>query len=97
MELTKGLAFDALQKIFKKKFLLIIGTGASCALDHRFGMPALAKELKEKIPGEIWAIYQDKTGESNAIIKNGQYNNPLIINKSIWQIDKFAKEVLLGE
>ncbi|HLP48142.1 MAG TPA: SIR2 family protein [Candidatus Deferrimicrobium sp.] len=54
MELTSALAFDALQKIFNsKKFLLIIGTGASCALDHRFGMPALAKELKDKVPGEI--------------------------------------------
>ncbi len=53
MELTKDSAYKALQAIFKKKILLIIGTGASCILDRRFGMPALAEELKAKVPSKL--------------------------------------------
>ncbi|MCX6582420.1 MAG: SIR2 family protein [Candidatus Aminicenantes bacterium] len=74
MELTRDSAYKALQAIFKKKILLIIGTGASCAIDPRFGMPALADELKKKIPGEISAnapaSAQWKTVEEN--LDNGK-------------------------
>jgi len=38
-------AFQEFQAILKKHPVLVIGTGASCALDSRFGMPELAKEL----------------------------------------------------
>ncbi len=53
MELTIDSAYKALQDIFRKKVLLIVGSGASCILDVRFGMTALAEELKKKIPGII--------------------------------------------
>ena len=53
MELTKDLAYSELQQILRDKVLLVVGTGASMALDHRFGMEALSSELLKKIPGRI--------------------------------------------
>jgi hypothetical protein len=53
MELTKDLAYRELQQILKDKVLLVVGTGASMALDPRFGMGALGEELRNKIPDKI--------------------------------------------
>ena len=53
MKLTKDFAYMELQKIMKEKVLLVVGTGASMALDPRFGMGALRDELCNKIPDKI--------------------------------------------
>ena len=50
-ELTVDLAYRELQQILQDKVLLVVGTGASMALDRRFGMGALSKKPKKKIPG----------------------------------------------
>ena len=50
MDLDK--AIQEFQGILKKHPVLIVGTGASCALDPRFGMPELGKELRRTVqPG----------------------------------------------
>lgn len=89
MELTIDSAYKALQDIFRKKILLIIGTGASCILDVRFGMTALAVELKEKIPGIItgndealqqWKEVEQKldSGKGLETALNGKKNKDLL-------------------
>jgi hypothetical protein len=41
MELTKDLAYSGLQQILRDKVLLVIGTGASMALDRRYKLKIL--------------------------------------------------------
>lgn len=53
--LTIDTAYKALQQILEEKVLLVVGTGASMAVDIRFGMGALSKELLKKIPCQIEA------------------------------------------
>ena len=43
--LTKKIAYDTLQNFFSEKPMVFLGTGASCALDKKFGMPALKRHL----------------------------------------------------
>lgn len=47
--LTKEIAYKALQDFFQKKPFVLFGTGTSCAVDLRFGMPALQKHLEDTI------------------------------------------------
>ena len=47
--LTKESAYDALRNFFRDKPFVFFGTGMSCALDTRFGMPALKDELLESV------------------------------------------------
>lgn len=42
-------AFEDFQRILRRHPLLVVGTGASCALDKRFGMEALRDKLREEI------------------------------------------------
>lgn len=52
MNLDLDKAIQEFQGILKKHPVLVVGTGASCALDPRFGMFALAKELHRTVqPG----------------------------------------------
>ena len=52
MNLDLDKAIQELQGILKKHPVLVVGTGASCALDTRFGMDELAKELRQSVqPG----------------------------------------------
>jgi hypothetical protein len=52
MNLDLDKAIQEFQGILKKHPVLVIGTGASCALDPRFGMPELGKELRRTVqPG----------------------------------------------
>ena len=52
MSLDLDTAFQEFQRILKRHPVLVVGTGASCALDPGFGMAALAEELKLKLaPG----------------------------------------------
>lgn len=47
--LTEDAAVDALRSFFREKPLLVLGTGMSCALDVRFGMPALQVALVNRL------------------------------------------------
>jgi hypothetical protein len=49
MTLDLDAAFQEFQRILKRHPVLIVGTGASCAVDPRFGMPALADALRRKL------------------------------------------------
>ncbi len=49
MNLDVDKAIQELQGVLKKHPLLVVGTGASCALDPRFGMIELAKELRREV------------------------------------------------
>jgi hypothetical protein len=52
MSLDLDTALQEIQRILKRHPVLVVGTGASCALDPRFGMEALEKELERKLePG----------------------------------------------
>jgi SIR2-like domain len=49
-ELTKEFAYQALQEFFAVKPFVLFATGASCAVDLGFGMPALECYLKARLP-----------------------------------------------
>lgn len=49
-ELTKEIAYQALQKFFQEKPFVLFGTGTSCAVHPDYGMPALSRHLLENIP-----------------------------------------------
>ncbi len=51
--LTEDIAIEAIQGFFREKPFLFFGTGMSCALDTRFGMPALKDALVDGIPGQV--------------------------------------------
>jgi len=53
MELTKEIAYKFIKDFFRDKSLLFLGTGASCAVDPAFGMPALKDVLSEQVPEKI--------------------------------------------
>ena len=48
-ELTKEIAYNEFQKFFQDKPFVLFGTGMSCAVDNKFGMEALEKELTNKL------------------------------------------------
>lgn len=52
-ELTKEIAYKALQDFFINKPFVLFATGTSCAVDLDFGMGALEKCLKDEIPPKI--------------------------------------------
>ncbi len=54
-------AYSTIRNIFNKKVLIIVGTGASMAVDPEFGMVALAEELRRKMPD---VVSSDKELES---------------------------------
>ena len=47
--LTEDIAVTTMRDFFRDKPLVVFGTGMSCALDLRFGMPALKDELIQSI------------------------------------------------
>lgn len=47
--LTEEIAFNAVRDFFRDKPFVFFGTGMSCALDLRFGMPALKEELSQGV------------------------------------------------
>lgn len=53
MELTVDFAYKEFQQILRDKVLVVVGSGASMALDRRFGMKALSDQLLKEIPGTI--------------------------------------------
>ena len=52
-KLDKKTAYSKIRNIFNKKVLIVVGTGASIAVDQKFGMPPLAKELGQKMPDVV--------------------------------------------
>lgn len=49
-DLTKEIAYKAMQDFFNDKPFVLFGTGTSCAVDLNFGMGALEERLKQSIP-----------------------------------------------
>jgi hypothetical protein len=47
--LTEEKAIKSIREFFRDKPFVIFGTGMSCGLDARFGMPALREELTQRI------------------------------------------------
>ena len=47
--LTEDIAKTAIRDFFRDKPFVFLGTGMSCALDPRFGMPALTSELTKRV------------------------------------------------
>lgn len=66
--LTKEIAYKKLQGFFEDTPLVLFGSGMSCAVDHKFGMDALEKELKEKLENEKLTNSQ-KTEWNNVLEK----------------------------
>lgn len=58
--LTEEIAFQAICDFFRDKPFVVFGTGMSCALDTRFGMPALEKELSQKLCPDSQAPEQEQ-------------------------------------
>ena len=59
MMLNQDNVFQELQRILKRHPVMVVGTGASCALDPHFGMEALAQELERKVtPGSHASQWQ---------------------------------------
>ena len=61
-KLDKKTAYSTIRNIFDKKVLIVVGTGASMAVDPKFGMAALTEELRRKMPD---VVSSDKELESS--------------------------------
>ena len=61
-KLDKETAYSTIRNIFNKKVLIVVGTGASMAVDPEFGMAALAEELRREMPD---VVSSDKKLESS--------------------------------
>ena len=58
--LTEEIAIKAIRDFFREKPFVIFGTGMSCALDIRFGMPALKDELCRNVRPDCQASEQEQ-------------------------------------
>ena len=56
--LTEKIAINAIRDFFREKPFVFFGTGMSCALDLRFGMPALKDELAQNVTPDSQASEQ---------------------------------------
>ena len=55
------MAINSIRDFFRDKPFVFFGTGMSCALDARFGMPALKDELSQRITPDAQAPEQEPT------------------------------------
>lgn len=102
-ELTIETAYKELQQILDEKVLLVVGTGASMAVDVRFGMGALSEELLKKIPHQIksnnnsekqWQQVADKLQKGidlESALK--ETNNKFLIKKIVQVSGDFVAEL----
>lgn len=58
--LTEEAALDTIRDFFRDKPFIVFGTGMSCALDVRFGMPALAEALSQSVPPGLLESEQER-------------------------------------
>ena len=65
-ELTKEIAYKALQTFFDQKPFVLFATGTSCAVDIEFGMGALERHLNNKITPDI--LTAEQASEWNAVL-----------------------------
>ena len=71
--LTEEIAIKALRDFFRDKPFVIFGTGMSCALDPRFGMPALKDEISQKVAPDSRALEQERQwSEVMESLQNGE-------------------------
>jgi len=61
--LTHEIAIKVFREFFREKPFVIFGTGTSCALDSRFGMDALRKELVDRVPRLSLTLTQQEQWE----------------------------------
>ena len=66
-ELTKEIAYDAIQKFFNNKPFVLFGTGTSCAVDTDYGMGALKDHLENEIPR--LGLNRRQISEWNGVLK----------------------------
>ncbi len=59
-QLTKEIAYKALQNFFDNKPFVLFATGVSCAVDLDYGMAALEQYLKEEIPKSVLTKRQEE-------------------------------------
>lgn len=64
--LTKEIAIEALRNFFREKPFVFFGTGMSCALDSRFGMPALQDAIFSGIKNRSLTHTQEAEWDSVA-------------------------------
>ena len=62
--LEMNVAVEELNGFFRNKPLVFVGTGASCAVDKRFGMPALTAELVQKVGPAVTTDLQRREWQS---------------------------------
>ena len=68
-ELTKKIAYDALQEFFlTNKPFILFGTGASCAVDAGFGMKSLQNHLEFELPNK--SLTKEQIIEWGAVLDN---------------------------
>jgi len=65
-KLDQETAYSKIRAIFDKKVLVVVGTGASMAVDQRFGMTALSEELSRKIPS-VATLHKELEDQWNSI------------------------------
>lgn len=63
-ELTKEIAYNALQKFFQEKPFVLFGTGTSCAVHPDYGMPALSRHLLNEINKKVLTPEQQAQWDS---------------------------------
>lgn len=66
--ITGSQVLNTLRDFFREKPLIFIGTGISCALDNRFGMPALKDELLSEI--KLSHLHSDQQCEWQTVVSN---------------------------
>jgi len=78
-ELTKEIAYKALQNFFDQKPFVLFATGTSCAVDTDFGMYALQKKLKFEIPKKSLNLEQRSEWDDvlKTLGKNGDFESAM--------------------
>lgn len=66
MKISKDEVYSSVQDVFRRGVVIIVGSGASCALGLP-GMPALANYLVEHVPGRLAAIIPSCKSEWESI------------------------------
>lgn len=92
-DLTKEIAYKAMQDFFNDKPFVLFGTGTSCAVDLNFGMGALEKRLKQSIPSSEKLSDQQK-GEWQRVVEALENNSDFEAAMNSIQDEILLKEVI---
>ena len=77
--LTREIAYKKLQGFFHEKPMVLFGTGTSCALDTKFGMPALKDHLFAEVPKLTLSDHQVEKWKTvkNALNSNNDFESAM--------------------